>query len=118
MESSRCVWRRRKGDYAIFDDVGTTPSTMVSARACLGVSCMLPNMKRRQSDCLQAFTQAEMDPRYPTYISLPKAWWPQSWIDAGYTDPVCPLRLALYGHPLSGDLWHDKLDKVLIDKWL
>ena len=50
----------------------------------------------------------------PTYISLPRAWWPQDWIDKGYKGPVCPLRLALYGHPKSGDLWHNKLEAVLL----
>ena len=102
------------GDFAIFSDVGTTPSNMVSARAAMAISCMIPGMRRLQSDCIQAFTPAPMDPNLPTYISLPRVWWPQSWIDKGMKDPVCPLRLALYGHPKSGDLWHKKLEDVLL----
>ena len=75
----------------------------------MGLSCMHKKMRRLQSDCVQAFTQAEMD--VETFVSLPRAWWPKEW--ANMKDPVCPLRLALYGHPKSGDLWHDKLDAVL-----
>ena len=55
-----------------------------------------------------------MDPNLPTYVSLPRAWWPQEWIDKGYKNPVCPLRLALYGHPKAGDLWHKKLESILL----
>ena len=54
-----------------------------------------------------------MDPNIPTFVNLPRPWWPKEWIEKGFVDPVCPLRLALYGHPKSGDLWHEKLVNVL-----
>ena len=40
------------------------------------------------------------------------------------TDPVCPLKLAFYGHPKSGKWWEDHLNNhilkkgwTLIDEW-
>ena len=44
--------------------------------------------------------------------------------DAGYVDPVVPLRLALYGHPDAGGYWEKHCDSSLqslgfvpIDEW-
>ena len=107
MDKSHHKWKTRvvfggdniktaDGNVALFQDVGTTPSTMTSARACMAVSCMQPEMRRLQSDCIQAFTQAKMDPNYQTFVNLPRPWWPKEWIAKGFIDPVCPLRLALY----------------------
>ena len=36
---------------------------------------------------------------------MPREQWPESWVKAGYQDPVCPLVLSLYGHPDSGGYW-------------
>eukprot|EP00972_Heterocapsa_arctica_P050349 7402221-Heterocapsa_arctica.AAC.1 len=44
----------------------------------------------------------------PTFVRLPKAWWPPEWASK-YTDPVCRLLRALYGHPRAGDFWQDKI---------
>ncbi|MCH2111812.1 MAG: hypothetical protein MK213_03055, partial [Planctomycetes bacterium] len=106
--------RTATNDWAVFADAGTVPSNMITARACLATSCLFPGMRRLQSDCIQAFTQAEMDPNLPTFISLPKAWWPLTWATK-FKEPVCRLKLALYGHPLSGDIWATKLHDILID---
>eukprot|EP00975_Prorocentrum_lima_P012747 2699316-Prorocentrum_lima.AAC.1 len=35
---------------------------------------------------------------------LPEDRWP-SWWRTKYKEPVCPLRLALYGHADSGGYW-------------
>ena len=32
------------------------------------------------------------------------------------TDPVCPLVLALYGHPLSGAHWENYCDEIVVQK--
>ena len=100
------------GDWAIFTDVGSTPSTMAAARTVLAVSALLPGYKVKQSDCIRAYTQSKLKgPK--TFVSLPREWWPDDWRDK-YTDPVCELILALYGHPKAGDCWHDKLDDILV----
>ena len=100
-------------EFVVFGDVGTTPSNMTTARACMGISCLFPNMRRLQSDCIAAFTQALMSEEFPTFVSLPRQWWPKHWHDRGFKNPVCRLRRALYGHPRSGDLWHQHLHRVL-----
>ena len=46
-------------------------------------------------------------------MRLPKDQWPQEWHDKGYVDPVCPLVLALYGHPDSGSDWEAHADKCV-----
>jgi hypothetical protein len=38
---------------------------------------------------------------------------PKSW--AKYRDPVCPLILALYGHPDAGGYWEQHCHKHLVD---
>ena len=40
-----------------------------------------------------------------TWVSLPPSRRPASWADRGIKDPVVPLTLNLYGHPLAGLLW-------------
>ena len=48
-------------------------------------------------------------------MSLPKEAWPDWWHDLPYDDPVCELRLALYGHPDSGGFWEKHCDDILVD---
>ena len=99
------------GDWAIFTEVGSTPSTMAAARTGLAISALLPNTKVKQSDCIRAYIQSTLKgPK--TFVSLPRDWWPVGWDE--FKDPVCELRLALYGHPTAGDCWHDKLDTILV----
>ena len=78
------------GDWAVFQDVGSTPSTMEAARALIGVSALSSDLELLQSDCLRAYTQAELTGP-PTFVRLPRRWWPKEWIGV-YDDPVVPLR--------------------------
>ena len=48
-----------------------------------------------------------------TWVRLPYERWPQWWKDAGFKDPVCPLRLSLYGHPMSGKYWENHFTEKL-----
>ena len=70
---------------ALFDLIGTMPGNIVE-----------------QSDAPQAYTQSLLGGE-PTWIFLPRSQWPPEW--KGYKNPVCRLRLALCGHPLSGLYW-------------
>ena len=38
------------------------------------------------------------------------AWWSK------FKDPVCPLRLALYGHPDSGGHWEAHCEKIVTER--
>ena len=60
---------------------------------------LFPGNAVQQSDAEQAYTQACLEGT-PTWVRLSRDQWPDSWV--GMVDPVCPLRLALYGHPDSG----------------
>ena len=64
----------------------------------------------QQSDAEQAYTQAWLEGT-PTWVRLLRGQWPDSW--AGMVDPVCPLRLALHGHPDSGGRWERQCFKHL-----
>merc|ERR1712115_59382 len=85
---------------------------------------LMPGHIVQQSDAEQAYTQAWFRGE-DTWVRLPKDQWPQEWKDKGYKDPVCPLVLALYGHPDSGGFWEKHCDAHLrtigfepIDDWL
>ena len=98
------------GDFAIFQDIGSTPSTMTAARVVLAVAALY-GLEVAQSDCVHAYVQANLDGP-PTFVRLPKDWWPPEW-HTKYKRPVCRLRKALYGHPMAGDCWAEKLSGVL-----
>eukprot|EP00959_Pyramimonas_sp_CCMP1952_P385277 8074602-Pyramimonas_sp.AAC.1 len=56
----------------------------------------------QQADARQAHAQSKLVGTL-TLVRLPKEAWPESW--AGMIDPVCPLLLALRGHPDAGGFW-------------
>jgi len=102
----RAVFQRNSvldvpGDFAIFQELGSCLATMEAAR-CADAYGLLPGHTVQQSDAEQAYTQAWLTGT-PTWVRLPRDQWPKSW--EGMTDPVCPLMLALYGHPDSGGHW-------------
>ena len=65
-----------------------------------------------QSDAEAAYTQTEIQGT-PTWVRLPQERWPEDWKKRGLTDPVCPLVLALYGHPDAGGYWEKHCEKCL-----
>ena len=86
------------GQWAVFQDLSSNPATLESSRA-VDAFGLLPGHSVHQSDAPMAYTQSELKV-VPTWVRLPPDAWPDSW--KGFRDPVCPLRLALYGHPDSG----------------
>ena len=105
--------RNSTGDWAIFDEVGSTPTTMTVCWALIaGQALNSSHTELLQSDCKRAYIQAKLDGP-PTFIELPREWWPASW--ASMHRPVCRLDKALYGHPKAGDLWADRLSAILKD---
>ena len=87
----------------------------------MAIHAAYPHLRLKQSDCIRAYTQAALPKDGPeTWIRLPKKWWPAHFFrnpktGLPYKDPVFPLRVALYGHPRAGDLWHDMLCGVLLE---
>ena len=65
-----------------------------------------------QSDAEQAYTQAKLGGT-PTWVRLPKSAWPKAWHSMNLKDPVCPLVLALYGHPDAGGFWEKHAEAAL-----
>ena len=63
-----------------------------------------------QADAVRAHAQALLK-GVLTYVRIPREQWPKAW--DGVKDPVCPLVLALYGHPDAGTCWEQQRDKKL-----
>jgi hypothetical protein len=96
-------------DIALFQEINSCPATLDASRLAdvLGLS---PGMAIQQADAMQAYVQAEFKGT-PTWVRIPKDRWPPEW--AGMRDPVCPLRLSLYGHPDSGGYWEQHCEEQL-----
>jgi hypothetical protein len=103
--------KKANGQWAIFEDVGSTPASMQATRIAIALDAAVKMYQLLQSDCIRAYVQALLSgPK--TFIRMPKAWWPKSWHK--FVDPVCPLDYALYGHPAAGDCWADRFAEVLL----
>ena len=90
-------------DHAIFAELGSSPASMEAAKI-IDVYGSQPNFSKQQADARQAYTQALFQ-GVETWVRLPRSRWPKEW--EGFEDPVCPLMLALYGHPDSGGIWEN-----------
>ena len=95
--------RDQSWDYAVFQELSSCPAAMEASRSCDAYGTM-PGHDAMQADAEQAYIQAKLSGTR-TWVELPREEWPQDWIDRGLIRPVCPLELALYGHPDSGGHW-------------
>ena len=97
-------------DEAQFQDMGSAPASMASGKFSdfLG---LLPEWRLMQADAVRAYTQALLQGT-TTWVRLPQEQWPKKW--QGMRDPVCRLRLALYGHPDAGTCWEKHCEEHLI----
>ena len=93
--------RDENWNAAMFSELSSAPATMQAAKAadCYG---LFAGHSIQQCDAEQAYIQSRLGGD-PTWVRLPKERWPAQW--NGMHDPVCPLVLALYGHPDSGGYW-------------
>jgi len=96
--------RDQNSEAALFQDLGSSPATMEASKFC-DMFSLLVGHSAQQADAVSAYTQAKLDSRNETWVRLPKHAWPASGAWERIADPVCPLRLALYGHPESGGYW-------------
>ena len=101
--------RDENADHAIFAELGSSPARMEAGKI-IDVFGSQPGYAKQQADARQAYTQALFE-GIATWVRLPRNRWPKSWTN--YRDPVCPLRLALYGHPDSGGIWEKHCTKQL-----
>ena len=86
---------------AVFQDIGSS-ACLLTASKIVDTVAAAPGNYGEQSDAPQAYTQAELQ-GIETWIELPRDQWPETW--KKFRRPVCMLRLALYGHPMSGVYW-------------
>ncbi|OLP98785.1 hypothetical protein AK812_SmicGene18734 [Symbiodinium microadriaticum] len=91
------------------DHASSSPASMEAGKI-IDVFGSQPGYAKQQADARQAYTQALFE-GIATWVRLPRNRWPKSWTN--YRDPVCPLRLALYGHPDSGGIWEKHCTKQL-----
>ena len=108
-----CFVRDQSNHWAMFSEATSCPATMAAGKMCDAYG-MLPGHALQVSDGESAYTQAKLlGPT--TWVRIPKDQWPQAWVDAGYDDPVCPLILALYGHPDARTFWEKHCEARLIE---
>ena len=107
-------------ELAVFTEMANQPATMEASACADALGCM-PGYAVMQADAEQAYTQAKLGAEEPTFVRIPKEHWPDHWYYDGsarqkpkFTDPVCPLKLALYGHPKSGKWWEDHMHARLV----
>ena len=105
------IVKNEDGAFAVFTEQGASASNMAAAKF-LDAIARLPGNDGEDSDAIGAYTQVKLSEAAKllgpnvvteTWISLPYHKRPASW--KNIEDPVCPLLLNLYGHPLAGLLW-------------
>ena len=94
--------RDQDGNVALFNDLSSSPVTMAASKFA-DYHGSLPGNKLEQADVTSAYLQAKLKGQR-TMVEIPKHRWPKEWIGK-YRRPVCPLVMALYGHPEAGGCW-------------
>ena len=110
--------RDENGLAALFTEAASSASQIEASKMIDAIS-LLPDCSGSQADAVSAYTQAKLygDGRVTkidTWVELPREQWPKEWVGQRKR-PVVPLRLALYGHPLSGYFWEQHCTKSLMD---
>ena len=104
-------------NHALFQDLGSAPSSMESARFADFVGCT-ENCEEELSDAEMAYIQSPFAPdAIETWVALPEERWPAEWHqavrDGTMARPVVKLEKALYGHPDAGSMWEKHADAHL-----
>ena len=104
--------RDQNFDVALFQDMGSSASTMDASRCCDAYGCMGDHITE-QADAEQAYIQAVFPPDVPkTWVCLPEDEWEPSW-RGKFKRPVVLLEKALYGHPHAGAHWDNHADEKI-----
>ena len=102
--------RDESGYLAAFSEQGTSASHMAAAKMLDAIS-RLPDCDGENADATSAYTQSTLGGP-ATWIRLPRDRQPTSW--RKFRDPLCRLRLSLYGHPLAGLYWQQHCRKNIL----
>ena len=104
-----CNVKDQDNRWAIFQEITSCPATMGAGKMADAYG-MMEGHTIEMADGESAYTQAELGGPL-TWVRIPRERWPESW--EGTEDPVCPLRLALYGHPDAGGFWEKHCEKAV-----
>ena len=104
-----CNVKDQDNRWAIFQEITSCPATMEAGKMADAYGVMTGHTIE-MADGESAYTQAELGGPL-TWVRIPRERWPDSW--EGTEDPVCPLRLALYGHPDAGGFWEKHCEKAV-----
>ena len=108
--------RAQNYEVAIFSDMASQPATL-DASAAADSYCLIEGNDTEVANAVQAYIQARLRGACTTYVHIPYHQWPKKWKEAnggkGMRKPLCPLSLALYGHPQSGAFWEEPADAKL-----
>lgn len=102
------------GFHACFSEQGSGSSHLAAAKF-LGAIAHMPGCCGYNADAASAYTQVlldDMDEAVQTWTFLPPHERPASW--AKIDNPVCILRVNLYGHPLAGLWWEIHCEKQVL----
>ncbi|CAE6921679.1 RE1 [Symbiodinium sp. CCMP2592] len=113
----RVVYRGDKiydelGNLVQFTDTATNPTAITALNVALWFACM-PGNTASSSDAIQAFLQSVLPEE--TWVALPPELWLEEWHQRFKKGDrvVVRLRKSLYGHPLAGKLWEERLASKL-----
>ena len=95
--------------------MASQPATL-EASAAADFYGLLEDNDTEVADAVQAYIQARLKGDNKTMVHIPWHQWPQKWKDADMKRPVCPLNLALYGHPQSGAFWEEHAESKLLSE--
>jgi hypothetical protein len=95
----------------MFQELGSALAPLVAREVC-DMYGLLNHRIIERADATQAYTQSLLGGT-PTWVSLPKEEWPESWKHMGRL--VCPMEKAFYGHPDAGGYWEQHCDRLLQD---
>ena len=114
-QKARLVYRET-GQKVTFAEVHALSATIHVISVVLFIG-MLPWNDCGIANAKKAYLQAPLRSLVPTWVVLPP---PPCWLDgwnARCSLPCVRLLKALYGHPESGDDWHDFFKEIL-EKYL
>ena len=97
------------GFSAVFSEQGTSASHLAAAKFLDAIARMDGN-DGQDSDAMSAYTQVQHTGE-ETWVFIPKDRQPKNW--AKFRNPVCKLKLNLYGHPLAGLHWEKHCRQAL-----
>ena len=104
--------RDETGAIAVFEELSSSPTAIQNANANIAFG-MLPGHKTTCADAIRAYVQSLLGGKHKTWVLIPKELWPASWRTRGFTQPMCLLNKALYGHPDAGGHWERHLTAAI-----